>query len=397
MNCSEGSVRFWTVIRKLSDAEASDGATRILIVDDDDGFRRTTARILTYHGYACVEASSSYEARVVLEQERDVAVALCDVNMPGASGMSLLAGLAADFPDLAVVMMTAIDDPRVAEEAFALGAFGYVIKPFGANELLVNLSCALRRRDLERARRLHVRELEATLAQRAAYLSEPIPDDAAEGVRVLVVDDHAIFTHSLVRLLGTMPELTVVGTADSVATALAATLALKPDVILMDFGLPDGDGALATEQIKALMPSVQVIMLTARTDDQALVRAIAAGCSGFVKKADAVDDLREAIIAAHQDEPTTPPSELSPLLRHLPPTQRGLGADLTPRELEVLELMTSGLINKQVARQLGLQLNTVRNHSQNILYKLKAHSRLEAIAIAVRDGIIAFPSYPADS
>jgi DNA-binding NarL/FixJ family response regulator len=160
----------------------------------------------------------------------------------------------------------------------------------------------------------------------------------------------------------------------------------------MDFGLPDGDGAHVTEQIKALVPSVHVIMLTARTDDQALVRAIAAGCSGFVKKTDAVDDLHEAIIAAHLGEPTTPSSELSPLLRQLPPTHRGLGADLTPRELEVLELMVGGLINKQVARQLGLQLNTVRNHSQNILYKLKAHSRLEAIAIAVRDGVIAFPS-----
>jgi DNA-binding NarL/FixJ family response regulator len=380
----------------LTDAVPSKSATRILIVDDDDGFRRTTARILTDHGYSCLEASSSVEARAVLDEEPDVAVALCDVNMPDTSGMELLAGFAADFPDLAVVMMTAIDDPHLAEEAFALGAFGYVIKPFGANELLVNLSCAVRRRDLELARRLHVRELEATLAHRAAYLPEPRSDDASEGVRVLIVDDHAIFTHSLVRLLGTMPELTVVGTADSVATALDATLAFKPDVVLMDFGLPDGDGAHATEQIKALMPSIHVIMLTARTDDQALVRAIAAGCSGFVQKADAVEDLREAIIAAHLGELTTTPNEISPLLRQLPPTHRGLGADLTPRELEVLELMVSGLINKQVARQLGLQLNTVRNHSQNILYKLKAHSRLEAIAIAVRDGVIAFPSYPAD-
>jgi DNA-binding NarL/FixJ family response regulator len=376
----------------LTDVEAAEAATRILIVDDDDGFRRSTARILAYHGYSCREASSRVEARALLDEEPDVAVALCDVNMPDTSGMALLAELAADFPDLAVVMMTAIDDPHLAEEAFAVGAFGYVVKPFGANELLVNLSCAVRRRDLELARRQHVRELEETLAHRVAYVPEPRPDDATDGVRVLIVDDHAIFTHSLVRLLGTMPELTVVGTADSVATALDATLAFKPDVILMDFGLPDGDGAHATEQIKALMPSVHVIMLTARTDDHALIRAIAAGCSGFVRKTDAVEDLREAIIAAHVGEPTTASSELSPLLRQLPPTHRGLGADLTPRELEVLELMVSGLINKQVARQLGLQLNTVRNHAQNILYKLKAHSRLEAIAIAVRDGVIAFPS-----
>jgi PAS domain S-box-containing protein len=80
-----------------------------------------------------------------------------------------------------------------------------------------------------------------------------------------------------------------------------------------------------------------------------------------------------------------------PLLRRTPPTPRELGADLTRRELEVLELMAQGLINKQIARRLGLCLNTVRNHSQNILYKLRAHSRLEAVATAVRDGIIAYP------
>lgn len=77
--------------------------------------------------------------------------------------------------------------------------------------------------------------------------------------------------------------------------------------------------------------------------------------------------------------------------RQTPPAQRALGAELTPRELEVLEMMAAGLINKQIAKRLGLRLNTVRNHSQNILYKLRAHSRLEAVATAVRDGIIGYP------
>ena len=78
-------------------------------------------------------------------------------------------------------------------------------------------------------------------------------------------------------------------------------------------------------------------------------------------------------------------------MRQAPPAQRALGAELTPRELEVLEMMAAGLINKQIAKRLGLRLNTVRNHSQNILYKLRAHSRLEAVATAVRDGIIGYP------
>jgi PAS domain S-box-containing protein len=84
-------------------------------------------------------------------------------------------------------------------------------------------------------------------------------------------------------------------------------------------------------------------------------------------------------------------TNLEPLLRKMPPRHRGPGADLTPRELDVLNLMAQGLINKQVARLLGLRLNTVRNHSQHILYKLRAHSRLEAVATAVRDGLIGYP------
>jgi DNA-binding NarL/FixJ family response regulator len=220
----------------------------------------------------------------------------------------------------------------------------------------------------------------------------PVVETRPGAISVLIVDDHAIFAHSLVRLLESHPRLNVVGTADSVASAATMAFELVPDVVLMDFELPDGDGPQATQLIKSMVPAIHVVMLTARTDDEALVRAIAAGCSGFVRKADSTDCLFGAILAAHDGELVTEVSELAPLLRQLPPTHRGLGADLTPRELEVLGLMASGLINKQVARQLGLRLNTVRNHSQSILCKLEAHSRLEAVATAVRDGIIAYPS-----
>jgi DNA-binding NarL/FixJ family response regulator len=211
-------------------------------------------------------------------------------------------------------------------------------------------------------------------------------------IRILVVDDHVIFAQSLVRLLESRPELIVVDTAGSVAAAIVAAVAHSPDVVLMDFELPDGDGPQATEQLKALMPSAHVIMLTARTDDESLARAIAAGCSGFVRKADGVDQLLAAIVAAHDGEMITNAVDLAPLLRQLGPTQRGLGSDLTPRELEVLTLMASGMVNKQVARHLGLRLNTVRNHAQSILIKLQAHSRLEAVASAIREGIVTYPT-----
>ena len=184
----------------------------------------------------------------------------------------------------------------------------------------------------------------------------------------------------------------MVATAASISAAVVATLAHQPEVVLMGFELPDGDGPQATGQLKALAPTTKVIMLADGTDDLSLVRAIAAGCSGFVRKGDAHDHLVEAIVAARDGETIAPPTELAPLLRLLPPTNRGLGADLTRRELEILAVIASGLVNKQIAQRLGLSLNTVRNHARNILCKLQAHSKLEAVATAVREGIIDYPN-----
>jgi putative two-component system response regulator len=571
-------------------------ATKVLVVDDDADFRHSTARTLASHGYAAVEAADSAGARAVLEAEEDVAAVLCDITMPGESGLDLLIDLTLDFPEVAVVMTTAMDSPEVAEAAFGFGAFGYVVKPFETNELLNSLAGALRRRDLELTQRRHVRALEQTITrtrrlgglletldddpdalfrdeevmdrlsravslrdeetgrhiermsryavvlakavgftgrsfealrvatalhdvgkigisdvillkpgaltrdertvmQRHARIGyelladstsellraagdvalshhewwdgsgyprglhgEEIPEEARiaavtdvfdsltshrvyrpavsfddavaimadlrgrqfqprlldaflasmdeitaireafpdreagpRRIRLLIVDDHEIFAQSLVRLLGSRPELKVVGTAGSVAEAVMAAVAYEPDVILMDFELPDGEGPQATERIKALTPAVKVIMLTVRTDDQSLVQAISAGCSGFVKKEDAVETLLDAIIAVDDGETISSPSALAELLHQLRPTHRGLGSDLTPRELEVLGLMASGLVNKQIMDQLGLRLNTVRNHVQNIFYKLHAHSKLEAVATAVREGVLAYP------
>jgi DNA-binding NarL/FixJ family response regulator len=245
-----------------------------------------------------------------------------------------------------------------------------------------------------RGRQFEPRLLDAFFASldEIASVREAYPDQAeAKRIRILVVDDHEIFAQSLVRLLGSRRELKVVGSVGSVAEAARAARVYEPDVILMDFELPDGDGSQATEQIKTLMPAVKVIMLTARGDDQAFVRAIEAGCSGFVKKEDTVENLLAAVIAAHEGEAITPPGDLAAVLAKLRPTRRGLGSDLTPREIETLQRLASGLVNKQIAQDLGLRLNTVRNHVQSILTKLQAHSKLEAVATAVREGIIGYP------
>lgn len=154
---------------------------------------------------------------------------------------------------------------------------------------------------------------------------------------MLAVDDNEIFVHGLARLVATQPRIRLVGTAGTVAAGLAAAALYVPDVVLMDFELPDGDGIRATKELKARMPFVRVVMLTGRAGRSALVAALAAGCSGFVSKTDGVETLVGAIVSAHEGEGAETLIELSSLLDELPPTNRGLGADLPPRELEEVD------------------------------------------------------------
>src|SRR5437867_97468 len=207
--------------------------------------------------------------------------------------------------------------------------------------------------------------------------------------RVVVVDDHEMFTQGLATALGADPAIDVVATAGSVEAGCAAVRLHSPDVVLMDFELPDGDGATATERIKSEVPSAQVVMVTSFDDEAILIRAIEAGCSGFITKHKAIQEVASAVRAAKAGEALISPSMLARLLPKLRRSPRGLGSDLTPREVEVLKLLAEGVSNQQIADRLVLSLHTVRNHVQNVISKLGAHSKLEAVAAAVREGIVA--------
>ncbi|HEY8199773.1 MAG TPA: HD domain-containing phosphohydrolase, partial [Actinomycetota bacterium] len=214
------------------------------------------------------------------------------------------------------------------------------------------------------------------------------PDPREEDIRVLIVDDHEMFAESMIRLLVSHGGIKVVARAGSRAEARKLATAHEPDVILMDYELPDGTGATTTEEIKLLMPSAKVVMLTGRTDDEVLVRAITAGCSGFVTKQEAAEKVVHAIRSVHAGEALVSLERLPALLEQLRPTHRGLGAALTPREVEVLRLVAQGRSNKDIAGELGLSRDTLRNHVQSILDKLQAPSKLQAVATAAREGIL---------
>jgi putative two-component system response regulator len=146
-----------------------DVSAKVLVVDDDPAIRRMIARILARGGYASTEAPDSSSALLFLEVE-DYSLVTCDIKMPGTSGLELVREIRSRFPDIAVLMISGTDDPAVAAIATELGAYGYVVKPFEINEILIAAANALRRRQLEIENRLHREQLEKLVAERTADL-----------------------------------------------------------------------------------------------------------------------------------------------------------------------------------------------------------------------------------
>lgn len=208
-------------------------------------------------------------------------------------------------------------------------------------------------------------------------------------ITVLLVDDHDLIIELYDRAFANEPDLEVIGHAWSVAGAVARAADLRPDVVLMDFVLPDGNGADAAARIKADRPETKVVMVTASDDDRTLVSAIEAGVSGFVPKTRKLQEVVDAIRAAHVGEALISPVVLSRLLPHLRRSEEKPKApDITTREMEVLRLVVEGRSNQAIADELFVSVHTVRNHVQSLLSKLGVNSKLEAIATATRQGLV---------
>lgn len=207
-------------------------------------------------------------------------------------------------------------------------------------------------------------------------------------VRVLVCEDHQVVAQGLALLLNAQPDLEVAGIVGTAAEVEEVALSAHPDVVLMDYGLPDASGVEATVALKSALPDVKVVMLTSYADEDVLVAAIDAGCSGFVTKHKGGQEVLAAVRLAAEGEAAVSPDMLVRLLPRLGRSHRGLGWDLTNREREVLEFLADGTSKDAIAQRLFLSPNTVRNHIQSILTKLGAHSRLEAVATATKEGLL---------
>ncbi len=205
---------------------------------------------------------------------------------------------------------------------------------------------------------------------------------------VLLVDDHAVLAESLAALLGTQPDLEVVGLATTLAEAGGLMESRCPDVVLLDVALPDGDGIAAMPALLERHRDARIVVLTGTTSDRVLVAAVEAGAAGFLSKSGGVRRVVDTVRAAAADEVVLPEETLERLLPLMQQRADERHVRLTGREVEVLQLVAEGLTNAAIAERLVVSLHTVRNHVARISRKLGAHSKLEALSIALRQGLV---------
>jgi putative two-component system response regulator len=564
----------------------------VLVVDDDPLVRDTTERILKKAHYQVVQAASASEARAVWAKFHPE-VALVDLELGGEPGSALFNETWVRDRDTAIVVVTGSDDVDVANESFENGASGYVVKPFTPNELLMHVSSALRRRQLERIAADNVRELERKVVEGATAVSEvrallekvtsgssradeeivqhltsavslrdddtgrhiervgvtaaalaewcgfvadaapamrlaaalhdvgklgipdwvlhkadrltpdertiierhcelghsllrgsrspvlqlaasvalnhherwdgngypnrrnghdipiearitavadvfdaltrdrvyrsalpvetaadvmmrdrgghfdpqvldifldhldavliltkDLPDPSmARVTRIVVVGDEPVLVDGLLRLMDRRGEMRVIGSCRTLDGVLQTVRSLRPDVVLADYRMLDGEGASLTEVVLAEHPETKVIVLIDAAAPESALRCISAGCSGVIAKTATVDDIARAIRRVHDGEVVIPAALLPRVVSGLRRTGHHVGDDLTPREGEVLGHLARGLSLMAIADAMSISPNTARNHTQRMIEKLGAHSKLEAVVIAIREGI----------
>lgn len=221
----------------------------------------------------------------------------------------------------------------------------------------------------------------------AGLAQQTTPDDI-HPIRILLVDDHSLVLKGLASLIDPQPDMQIVGVAGTVREAISLANSLRPDIILMDFTLPDGKGDEATRVILAALPETKIIFLTVHDDDERLVAAIAAGATGYLLKSMRSADLLSRLRDVTHGDIVLSPSIGRRILEKLshqqaaPPTMTTNSADLTERELEIMGLIVQGLTNRQIASHLSLSVRTVEYHRANLMSKLRLHTRADLVQYA---------------
>ena len=205
---------------------------------------------------------------------------------------------------------------------------------------------------------------------------------ASNKIRVLCIDDHPTVLDGLSAIINLQPDMTVAGASPTGRDGLQQFRALRPDVVLVDLRLPDMSGFEVIEHIKAESPNARMIVLSSHEGDVDIRRALDAGAQGYVVKGMIREELLEVIRTVHAGKRRLPAAVAQTLAEHVS------GDMVSSREVQVLSLISSGKRNKEIAAELSIAEDTVKMHVRNILSKLQASDRTEAVTIALRRGII---------
>ncbi len=226
-------------------------------------------------------------------------------------------------------------------------------------------------------------------------MAEAAKRTSDEAIRVLIVDDHALFRRGLQMVLEGETDIDVVGEASDGHEAIERAESTTPDVVLMDVRMPKRTGIEATRAIKDTLPSTKILMLTISDEEADLYDAIKAGASGYLLKEISIEEVADAVRQVHAGQSLISPSMASKLLNEFASIVKRRdertqvpGPRLTERELEVLKLVAKGLNNRDIGQELFISENTVKNHVRNILEKLHLHSRMEAVIYAVKERLL---------
>jgi DNA-binding NarL/FixJ family response regulator len=221
----------------------------------------------------------------------------------------------------------------------------------------------------------------------------------AEPIRAMIVDDHALFRRGLEMVLDSEPDIELVGQASDGAEAVEKAAESLPDVVLMDIRMPRSSGIEACRAMKEAAPSAKIVILTISDEEEDLFEAIRAGASGYLLKDIPLDEVAGAVRAVYGGQSLINPSMAGKLLTEFATlakrddeerAQELPAPRLTEREMQVLKLVARGMNNRDIAKELFISENTVKNHVRNILEKLQIHSRMEAVMVAVREKLIEF-------
>jgi DNA-binding NarL/FixJ family response regulator len=212
---------------------------------------------------------------------------------------------------------------------------------------------------------------------------------STDPIRVMVVEDQALFRESLVRLLGAQPGIVIAGDAATGEEALRVISQRAPDVVLMDVGLPGIDGIETTRRLKATNPGVKVVVITAFPGPEMFRRAILANVDSFILKDATVDEVVTTIRVTYSDGHLFKGDMLTRLMSESGAAQRH--SRMTPAEVTILQALTAGGSNRELAARLNLSEKTVRNHLSNVYSKLGVTGRAEAVLYAVENGFLTNP------